>query len=88
MINIIRKIIREVGITEEELNKFIVGYVEKTKNVVLDASQLLSIKELIENGMFNIRFAAKKYALLLNYQPYELINLKTGLIIISDIYEL
>lgn len=88
MINVIKKILRRENLTMEELNLFVTSYVEKKQNKIISADELSSITELIKNGVFNIIYAAKEYAKILGYQPYDLIDLKKNLIIKSGIYEL
>lgn len=88
MLDIIRRIIKRQPITLEELNSFVTSYVEKKLNKVLTAEELAGIINLIQNGFFDVIFAAKQYALMLNYQPIDVVDLKTNTIIKSDIYEL
>lgn len=88
VINTIKKIIQQQSITIEELNEFITSYVEKTKGKVITTKELADITFMLQQGIFNLHYAAEEYAKLLNYQVLKVIDMKTNTIKKIIFYEL
>jgi predicted transcriptional regulator YheO len=64
--NTILKILNNTPISLEELNSFISGYINKMHNINIKAEELSLIIEMINMGVFNLRYAASIAATILN----------------------
>ena len=69
---LIKKILSLENITQEELNTFIVEYVYLMKNRDVSSQELTKIVLLVQNGAFNIVFAAEQAGIKLGYNITKL----------------
>lgn len=87
MKEVVKKILSGKQPTLAEVNKFIVGYVESERGKVPTAEQMEGILNMLQNGLFNLSFAAKKYALTLGLNVVSLQDIATGRLIKTYVYE-
>jgi predicted transcriptional regulator YheO len=83
--DVVTKLVKSQMITLIELNDFIVDYVKATKNVELSAIELNSIAQLIQNGLFDIKYAAKRAAEILGMTVLTILD-KNGNTIKVNVY--
>ena len=55
---IIIKILETNSVSQEELYNFITDYVMEKKNRIISGQELTTITQMIQQGFFNLRFAA------------------------------
>lgn len=87
MKEIIKKILLGEKSTLIEVNQFIVGYVESERGKVPTAEQITGILSMLQNGLFNLVFAAKKYAQTLGLTVTTVQDIATGKTLRIDVYE-
>ena len=83
----INKIFSNQQVTIEELSKFIVEYAELCEIRSTTPQHIQFAIQLIQNGMFDLRYACKNCASKLGLQVVELIDTKTGQLIYRKIQE-
>ena len=66
-IDTIKKILQTNNISEQLLNEFITDYIKSEKNKDISLEELMAIRQLIQMGVFDIRYAATQAAIKLNY---------------------
>ena len=64
----INKIVNNQQVNINELNTFIVDYCKLMENKIPDATELVAIAQMIQNGMFNLIYAVKNACIKLNIQ--------------------
>ena len=60
----INKIVNNQQVNINELNAFIVDYCKLMENKIPDATELVAIAQMIQNGMFNLIYEDKNTKLI------------------------
>lgn len=87
MRRIIERILKQKKLKVDEINEFIVGYVKEVKGTEPTAKELNMIIQMIQQGQFNINYAAKEYAKLLGYTVISVEVMATRRVLRIDVYE-
>jgi arsenate reductase-like glutaredoxin family protein len=84
-IELLQKILTNKPITMEELNNFIVDYVDLMLKETLSSQQLSIIIEMVKMGTFSLPYAAEQAAKKLNHQVTKLYD-KHGILLNITVY--
>jgi predicted transcriptional regulator YheO len=74
MKEIIKKILLNKNITQNEISDFIISYIKIEKNKDINATELSMILSLVMQGIFDIKYAAKQYANKLDMQIVSVLD--------------
>ena len=85
--NVIKRILLGEKISEKEYNELLVDYIKETKNSDVTPEQLVVIKTLIHQGVFNMSYVLEEAARMTNLQIDKLIDMNSGTIIKIFVYE-
>lgn len=85
-IDTIKKILTNNPITIEELNVFLDEYIVNQLKRVANPQQLEAITQLIQQGIFDLKYAATQSAILANLNIVNIHDVE-GNIINTDVYE-
>jgi len=77
---IVTKILKQQQITLEELNKFIVDYIELKQAKSITPEQIQGIIQFIRMGLFDLRFAALQSAEILKMKVSTLLDADNNII--------
>lgn len=81
---ILKKLILRQNITNEELNLFLLMYIERNNKKEPTSEQLLQIKNLLYSGIFNIQYIIEKS--IEEFEVVKIIDIDSNEIIRVDIY--
>ena len=87
MKEIITKILGNKTLTMEELTEFIEKYIEHKKGKPPTGEQIMHIVKLLQNGMFDVLYAADQYARDLGLTVVRVVEIKTMRTLRTDVYE-
>lgn len=76
----VKKILMNQNLDQKEFFEFITDYVKKELNEDITKEQLFAISQLVQQGIFNIQYAAEKIAFDLQMNVMRVIN-KQGIVI-------
>lgn len=77
---IVIKILKQQQITLEELNKFIVDYIQLKQAKAITPEQIKGIIQFISMGLFDLRFAALQAAESLKINVSTLLDINNNII--------
>ena len=81
---VIKKLLKNEMINEVEFNTFIVDYVKATLNKEISQEELYGITALVQNGIFNLKYAVESAARILNISVTRVLD-KDGKLLRVDI---
>lgn len=84
--DLVIQILEGKSITSDQLNNFIVDYVKEELSREPTGEELNGIRQALQMGIFNLRFAASNMALKLNLRVMNVFD-KNGTLIKTDVYE-
>ena len=84
----VKKMLSGEIVTETEYNQLLVDYIKHEKNIDVPVEELVMIKQLIHQGLFNMHQVLERCAKITNLQIERLVNLKNNTVIKTFVYEL
>jgi len=84
---IVKKLLTNSQVTQQELFDFIISYSKWKKNIDVTPEQLQGIIHLLQMGVFNLSESVKDAANHLNLQLSSIIDINTGKVLKTEVYE-